>query len=187
VSCAAVEIYGSTETSGVAWRRAPEVGFKLLPSVEVRAPGELLEVRSRFSGYADWQAIGDRVMLGADGTLELLGRADRVAKIEDKRVSLSEIERRLLEHAYVKDVVALALEDRRRQYVGVVAELNDAGCAALRAGGKRAVNVALQATLRGRLDPVALPRVYRYPPEIPVDAQGKRNLATLNALFASKR
>ena len=47
----------------------------------------------------------------ADGRFELLGRADRIAKIEDKRVSLSEIERRLLEHAYVKDVVAVALED----------------------------------------------------------------------------
>jgi acyl-coenzyme A synthetase/AMP-(fatty) acid ligase len=184
---AAIEIYGSTETSGVAWRRAGSAGFTLLPSVEVRAPGELLEVRSPFSGCDDWQAMGDRASLRADGTLELKGRADRVAKIEDKRVSLSEIERRLLEHAFVKEAVALALEDRRRQYVGVVAELTDAGRAELKAHGKRAVNAALQATLRGKLDAVALPRAYRYPSAIPVDAQGKRHLASLTALFASKR
>ncbi len=184
---AAIEIYGSTETSGVAWRQEARAGFKLLPSVEARTSGELLEVRSPFSGSDDWLTLGDRVAVLADGTLELLGRADRVAKIEDKRVSLSEIERRLLEHAYVKDVVALALEDRRRQYVGVVAELTDAGRAELTAAGKRAMNVTLQATLRGRLDAVGLPRAYRYPVTIPVDAQGKRNLATLGALFASKR
>jgi acyl-coenzyme A synthetase/AMP-(fatty) acid ligase len=183
---AAIEVYGSTETSGVAWRRASSEGFRLLPSVEVRAPDELLEVRSPFSGSENWLAMGDRVTLRGDGTLDLLGRADRVAKIEDKRVSLSEIERRLLEHAFVRDAVAVPLEDDRRQYVGVVVELTDAGRAALHERGKRAVSMTLRGALRGRIDAVALPRMYRYPPAIPVDAQGKRQLALLAELFASK-
>jgi acyl-coenzyme A synthetase/AMP-(fatty) acid ligase len=157
-----------------------------LPSVEVRAPDQLLEVRSPFSGYEEWLAMGDRVDLRQDGSLELLGRADRVAKIEDKRVSLSEIERRLREHAFVKDAVAVPLEDERRQYVGVVVELTDAGRAALLERGKRAVSMTLRGALRGRIDAVALPRVYRYPTTIPVDAQGKRQLAALGALFARK-
>jgi acyl-coenzyme A synthetase/AMP-(fatty) acid ligase len=181
-----IEVYGSTETSGVAWRRGSNDGFRLLPSVEVRAPDQLLEVRSPFSGYEEWLAMGDRVDLRQDGSLELLGRADRVAKIEDKRVSLSEIERRLREHAFVKDAVAVPLEDERRQYVGVVVELTDAGRAALLERGKRAVSMTLRGALRGRIDAVALPRVYRYPTTIPVDAQGKRQLAALGALFARK-
>ena len=69
----------------------------------------------------------------------MLGRADRIAKIEDKRVSLSEIERRLLEHVFVKDAVAVALEDSARQYIGVVVELTGAGPrSAHRAGESRA-------------------------------------------------
>ena len=183
---AAIEVYGSTETSGVAWRRASSERFRLLPSVEARAPDELLEVRSPFSGYEEWLAMGDRVTLRGDGTLELLGRADRVAKIEDKRVSLSEIERRLLEHAYVEDAVAIALEDERRQYVGVVVELTVAGRTALLERGKRAVSMTLRGALRGRIDAVALPRAYRYPTTIPVDAQGKRQLVALGELFARK-
>jgi acyl-coenzyme A synthetase/AMP-(fatty) acid ligase len=181
------EVLGSTETSGVAWRTPSSAGFELLPSVQVRvAADEVLEVRSPFAGVEGWQALGDRVALRADGRFELLGRVDRVAKIEDKRVSLSEIERRLLEHAYVKDVVAVALEDKARQYVGVVVELTPTGQEALVARGKRSVGTTLRAALRGRIDAVALPRVFRFPQAIPVDAQGKRQLAALVDLFGRK-
>ena len=183
----AVEVLGSTETSGVAWRTASSPGFRLLPSVEVRVAAEdLLEARSPFSGDDSWQALGDRVRLRADGTFELLGRADRIAKIEDKRVSLSEIERRLLEHAFVKDAVAVALEDSARQYIGVVVELTGAGREALTAQGKAAVNSALRSSLRGRVDAVALPRAFRYPAALPVDAQGKRQVAALVELFGAR-
>jgi acyl-coenzyme A synthetase/AMP-(fatty) acid ligase len=155
--------------------------------VQVRvAADEVLEVRSPFAGVEGWQALGDRVALRADGRFELLGRVDRVAKIEDKRVSLSEIERRLLEHAYVKDVVAVALEDKARQYVGAVVELTPTGHEALVARGKRSVSTALRAALRGRIDAVALPRVFRFPQAIPMDAQGKRQLAALVDLFGRK-
>ena len=183
----AVEVLGSTETSGVAWRTASSPGFRVLPSVEVRVAAEdLLEARSPFAGDDGWQALGDRVSWRADGTFELLGRADRIAKIEDKRVSLSEIERRLLEHAFVKDAAAVALEDSARQYIGVVVELTGAGREALTAQGKAAVNSALRSSLRGRVDAVALPRAFRYPAALPVDAQGKRQVAALVELFGAR-
>lgn len=183
----ALEVLGSTETSGIAWRTAGSASFERLASVEVRvASDELLEVRSPFAGVAGWQRTGDRARLSGDGTFELLGRADRVAKIEDKRVSLSEIEQRLLEHGYVKDAAAVALEDGARQYVGAVVELSEAGREALELRGRGAVTAALRASLRGRIDAVAVPRVFRYPHAIPVDAQGKRQVAVLAALFGKK-
>ncbi len=182
-----IEVLGSTETSGVAWRTAARPSFTLLPSVEARSSAdELLEVRSPFAGYDGWQSLGDRVEFDADGGLRLLGRADRIAKIEDKRVSLTEIERRLLEHEYVKDAVAVALEDDARQYVGAVVELSAAGQKMHLQQGKRAVNAALRASLRGAIDAVALPRAFRYPATIPVDAQGKRQVAVLVALFGPR-
>ncbi|RPI63759.1 MAG: acyl-CoA synthetase [Lysobacterales bacterium] len=183
---AATEILGSTETSGVAWRTAGSPSFELLPSVEVRVSSdELLEVRSPFAGVDGWQAMGDRVHFRADGTFELSGRADRIAKIEDKRVSLSEIERRLVEHHYVKDAAAVALEASARQYVGAVVELTQAGRAALEQRGRAAMNSALRSALRGRIEAVALPRAFRYTHAMPVDAQGKRQVAVLAALFDS--
>jgi acyl-coenzyme A synthetase/AMP-(fatty) acid ligase len=181
------EILGSTETSGVAWRVAGSAAFATLPSVEVRTSAdELLEVRSPFSGHSGWQVMGDRAAFRGDGRFELLGRADRVAKIEDKRVSLTEIEAHLAAHRYVKDVAALALDDGARQRIGAVVELTDLGRAALAGYGRAAVTTELTAMLRGKIDAIAIPRKFRFPDTIPVDAQGKRQVAQLARLFARR-
>jgi acyl-coenzyme A synthetase/AMP-(fatty) acid ligase len=181
------QILGSTETSGVGWRQL-EPRFRALPGVETRTTGDdVLEVRSEFSGQSGWVALGDRVRFNDDGSFALLGRADHVAKIEDKRVSLTEIERFLLEHAWVKEAAAVALEDNGRQYVGAVVELGEAGRAALAERGRAAVAAALKAVVRGKVDPVAVPRAFRFPDAMPVDAQGKRQAARLAELFARTR
>ncbi len=180
------QILGSTETSGVGWRSQAS-GFRALPGVEARTTADdLLEVRSEFSGQDGWVPLGDRVRFNDDGSFALLGRADYVAKIEDKRVSLTEIGRCLLEHAWVKDAAAVALEDRARQYVGAAVQLSDAGRAALAKRGRAAVTLALKAAVRGRVDPVAVPRTFRFPDALPVDAQGKSQVARLKELFARK-
>src|SRR5262249_19874158 len=148
-------------------------GFRTLPGVEVRAAADdVLEVRSAFSGQDDWVPMGDRVRFTGDGAFELLGRADHVAKIEDKRVSLTEIERVLSGHAWVKEAAAVALADGVRQYVGAVVELSAGGREALAAQGRAAVASALKAAVRGKVDPVAVPRAFRFPETLPVDAQG---------------
>ncbi len=92
----------------------------------------------------------------------------------------------LLEHAYVKDAAAVALENDSRQYVGAVAELTPVGQEALAALGLRSVSTTLRSALRGHIDAVALPRVFRFTKSLPVDAQGKRQVADLVALFGRK-
>ncbi len=92
-----IEVLGSTETSGVAWRSrqsARSPCFTAMPRVETRCGADdFLEARSPFSGEPAWLTMGDRVRFAGDGCFELLGRGDHLAKIEDKRVSLAEIER----------------------------------------------------------------------------------------------
>ncbi len=118
----------------------------------------------RSPAYDGWQSMGDRVAFDASGGFELLGRADRVAKIEDKRVSLSEIERRLA-GALVRQgrrgrrVGGRRAAVRRRRRRAVPPAWQDE----LAQRGKRAINTALRAALRGSIDPVALPRAFRYP------------------------
>jgi acyl-coenzyme A synthetase/AMP-(fatty) acid ligase len=180
------QILGSTETSGVAWR-SQAATFATLPGVQVRAGAdEVLEVRSAFSGQDDWVPLGDRVRFTGDGSFELLGRADHVVKIEDKRVSLTEVELALSAHAWVKEAAAVALADGARQSVGAVIELSAAGRSALAEHGRAAVTAALKAVVRGKVDPVAVPRLFRFPEALPVDAQGKRQAARLRELFARK-
>ena len=119
-----VEVLGSTETSGVAWRSRRSVDESRFTAMPTRcrpasAPTICLEARSPFTGQPGWLTMGDRVRFAGDGRFELLGRGDHLAKIEDKRVSLAEIERYLLETPWIKDAACVALEDGRRQYVGV--------------------------------------------------------------------
>ena len=183
-----VEVLGSTETSGVAWRSqtdATATAFIAMPRVETRiGDDDLLEARSPFSGQRGWLTMGDRVRFVRAGRFELLGRGDHLAKIEDKRVSLAEIERYLLESPFVRDAAAVALEDGRRQYVGAVVQLDASGKAELERIGRRSFNEDLKAALRSRIERIALPRKFRYVDAIPVDAQGKRQPAIIKQLFA---
>jgi acyl-coenzyme A synthetase/AMP-(fatty) acid ligase len=186
-----VEVLGSTETSGVAWRCQTDshaASFVALPGVDTRAGVDaLLEARSPFSGQSGWLTMGDRVRFTAPGAFELLGRGDHLAKIEDTRVSLAEIERLLAESPLIADVAAVALDDGARQYVGVVVQVNVAGAAELLRSGRRSFNASLKATLRTRIEPIALPRKFRYVEAMPVDAQGKRRRAVLKEMFESCR
>jgi acyl-coenzyme A synthetase/AMP-(fatty) acid ligase len=185
-----IEVLGSTETSGVAWRQqdtSEPMNWKTMATVQIRsARDDVLEVRSPFTGGPDWLQMGDTVRLATDGTFELIGRADHLAKIEDKRVSLAEIERYLLGVPWVQDAAAVALEDGRRQYVGAVIKLSAAGTEQLQRHGRRAMNDALKQALRAKIERIALPRKFRYLDEIPVDSQGKRQQSGLRELFRSR-
>jgi acyl-coenzyme A synthetase/AMP-(fatty) acid ligase len=185
-----IEVLGSTETSGVAWREQTEptaTAWTTMPTVDTRVSADdYLEVRSPFTGQPHWLQMGDLARPTPDRRFELLGRGDHLAKIEDKRVSLAEIERYLLESPWVRDAAAVALADVARQYVGVVLQLSEPGAREIDLRGRRAFNDALRRLLRNRIEPIALPRKFRYVDQIPTDAQGKRQQAKLKELFRSR-
>ena len=54
---------------------------------------------------------GDRARYRADGTLELLGRADNQVKLRGYRIELGEIEAALLQHPVVSECVVIVRED----------------------------------------------------------------------------
>jgi acyl-coenzyme A synthetase/AMP-(fatty) acid ligase len=87
---------------------------------------------------------------------------------------------------WIKDV-AVALDDGARQYVGVVVQLSPTGTTELARRGRRSFNEVLKASLRPRIERVALPRRFRYVDAVPVDPQGKRQRALLESLFGSRR
>ncbi len=183
-----VEVLGSTETSGVAWRKQEDHGaseaWHTLPEVRVRQDEEgFLEVSSPFMGLSSWHRMGDRVRLESNRTFELLGRGDHIVKIEEKRVSLAEIEQRAIELADVTDAAATSLEDGARQFVGLAVQLSDAGKEALEKQGRKDLGQKLRRALGSKLDPVAVPRKLRYVDIIPVNPQGKRQPAEIRALF----
>ena len=191
---APLEVLGSTETGGVAWRQRDAATlaatsaepWQLLPGVQARLNADaVLEVLSPAAEKQQWCALGDRAELLADGRFVLLGRADRVVKIEAKRLSLTELEQQLESHEWVDEAAALVLEGSR-SVVAVVARLTPAGAAALAARGKHPVNEALRQHLANRFERVLLPKRFRYVETMPRDERGKLTQQALRALFAEE-
>jgi acyl-coenzyme A synthetase/AMP-(fatty) acid ligase len=186
------EVYGSSETGGIAWRQrtaGADEGWTPLPGVAWRSSADgLLSVRSAQAGTDDWLVLADRVDGLEEGRFVLRGRADRIVKIEEKRISLDAIEAALLAGGLAREARVLACPDdgHGRQVLAAFVVPSDAGRAVLEQGGKTALNARLRAQLAPGLDAVALPRRWRYLDALPVDARGKTTAAQLLALLDAR-
>ena len=126
--------------------------------------------------------LEDALRFTADNHFHLLGRRGRVVKIAEKRVSLAEVEQRVLSLEGVRDAAAILLTHGTRQNVGVLLVLtDDARQAWQRASRKR--EQAWRQALRPWLEPVALPRFWRVVDVIPVNTMNKRIDAQLQEYF----
>lgn len=181
-----IEVFGSSETGGIAWRQQASHGecWEALPDVAWRCEGDVLHVRSPYVNRSEWFATADRAEAVPGGARFILrGRADRIAKIEGKRVSVTAIERNLRESPDVEDAKALVLGDPGAEKLAVVVVPTAAGWSALRSQGRRAFNEGLRTRLLRSVERVALPRSCRHVVSLPVNAQGKTTTAQLELLF----
>jgi 3-hydroxymyristoyl/3-hydroxydecanoyl-(acyl carrier protein) dehydratase len=190
LGCMPIEVYGSSETGGIAWRQRTRDGdeddaWQPLPGVSCRAAAEesLLEVRSPHLADNNWLRLADRVTFRQDERFVLQGRSDRIAKIEEKRISLDAIERALQASSLVSDARVIVCDDgsAQRQRIAAFVALSGEGRHALAAAGKLAMNNRLRQVLADVVEPLALPRRWRYLERMPLNAQGKTTHALLLA------
>jgi acyl-CoA synthetase (AMP-forming)/AMP-acid ligase II len=181
---APTEVYGSSETGGIAWRRweTDMPSWQPLPGVQWRIDDGCLAVASAHLDSSDWWRTQDRVEALADGRFRLLGRADRIVKIEERRVSLDALERALRDDPDVEDVRVLVLSGQREQLAAVVVPADPAQVTAGDAA-RRAFGLRLGARLAQGHDAVTRPRRWRLVEALPINAQGKVTQAALAALF----
>lgn len=185
---AVLEVYGSTETGGIAWRQQnpqSDALWQAMPGVQVRinTASECLELRSaHLADSVTWQLTPDRVRFDDQGQFTLLGRADRIVKAEGKRTSLDEMEATLLQHPAVDAVRLLMLEGKRAEIASVVV-LSSHGDITLASKGKRHLNETLRNHCLQRFERPVLPRRWRYVERLPVNTQGKFERQALLKLF----
>jgi acyl-coenzyme A synthetase/AMP-(fatty) acid ligase len=175
------EIYGSTESGGIAWRvQGPEPDSgEWTPFRDVRLAFQAdgaLEVTS-FRAGPEPLRLEDGVEPAAGGRFRLLGRLDRTLKLEEKRVSLPELERVLADLPWVVRA-AVTLLPGRRPLLGAAVVL---GPGAPEDRGARVR--ALRDHLAGSFDGPALPRRWRFPADLPYDERGKLTQRAVAALF----
>jgi len=184
---APIEVFGSTETGGIAWRRQEgDDAWSAFPGISIAtdASGALM-LKSPFLADAAWLRMEDAVDLLPGSRFRLRGRLDRIVKIEEKRLSLPDLEARLGEHAWIANAAALALSGRR-QSVGVALVLSPEGRLQLARNGRRKVVQELRRHLASHFETVLLPRHWRFPEQLPINERGKLTQAALAALFAQE-
>lgn len=182
---APIEVYGSSETGGIAWRQRAnrlEVSWTPLPNVEVRAEDGRLAVRSPHLATREWFLVEDHATFDAFGCFVLNGRADRIAKVEGKRVSLVAMEDAVLRTGLATEVRMVQLESSRDAIAAVVV-LNDHGWSVLRAHGTSNLRQQLNDSLRDSVERIAHPRRWRWVDALPVNAAGKTTNAAIVSLF----
>lgn len=179
---APIEIYGSSETGGIAWRDRVDAAWRPLPGVAWQLREECLQVRSPHLPDDDWFATADRAESDGAGGFRLLGRADRIVKIEERRVSLTALETALRASPLAREARVVLL-DGGRSVLGAVCVPDADGWAELQRIGKSAATRMLRTALAAGHDPVAMPRRWRFVDALPANMQGKTTEADLRALF----
>ncbi len=186
-----VEIFGSSESGSIAGRirRLNSDGTlscgTWIPAknVEWRIENNLLLVKSPRQHSDDWEPTHDRVEASPDGRgFIYLGRADRIADLGDRKISLSAMESALAPNAFIKEAKAFMLHDERHS-LAVVAALTEKGVDLLHREGKNVLALKLCNLLADMFDSSCLPQRWRFVNELPVDSVGKTSITTLMSLF----
>lgn len=164
------EIYGSTETGGIAARSITQntESWTAADVVDWRMSGKRLAVRSDFvsremekddDGFC---VTGDEVQPEKNNRFLLLGRADGIVKVAGKRVDLLDVQNKIQTLPGVRDavVVALPAEKGRESMIAalVACEQNE---------------IQLKKMILEKVEPYAMPRIIQIVPSIKRNATGK--------------
>ncbi|MCY1397497.1 D-alanine--poly(phosphoribitol) ligase subunit 1 [compost metagenome] len=180
------EILGSSETGGIAWRQADNL-WQPFADVHLSQDAEgALRIKSAYLPAGHIEQTADAAEFTSDGRFRLLGRLDRIVKLEEKRISLPMLEQALVEHAWV-DEACLGVVQENRASLGALLVLSEPGLQALRSQGRRAVTEALRQHLSEHCEALALPRRWRLLRQMPLNTQGKLPQANVDALLLAKR
>jgi acyl-coenzyme A synthetase/AMP-(fatty) acid ligase len=180
------EILGSSETGGIAWRRGQDL-WQPFADVELSQDNEgALLIASPYLPAGHIEHTADAARIAADGRFELLGRLDRIVKLEEKRISLPMLEKALMAHEWVADA-RLGVVQENRASLGALLVPTDAGLHALRNQGRRTFTQELRQHLSQHCEALALPRRWRLLRQLPLNAQGKLPQADVEALLLAPR
>lgn len=167
-----VEVYGSTETGGIALRCQAEGEFAWRPfsCVRWRIAGKRLSVSSPFlspnvrKNKKGFFTTGDRAADSGDGTFVLQGRTDGIVKIGGKRVDLMAIEQKIKSLSSIMDAWVLSLPSKAGRENEIAAlVVTEAGLPYLRKAFARV------------LEPTHMPRLIVGITALPLTPSGKRD------------
>lgn len=173
------EIYGSTESSQLAWRRTTEgAAWQLLPGVRLEQAADVTRALGGHVGGV--VALSDLIEIQPDGRFLLHGRHADLINIAGKRSSLAYLNHQLCAIAGVEDG-AFFMPDEPAP--GVEPALLRLAAFVVAPTVSR---TALLAALRERVDAIFLPRPLVWVDALPRNSTGKLPRTALQALYQAR-
>jgi acyl-coenzyme A synthetase/AMP-(fatty) acid ligase len=169
------EIFGSTETGGVAWRRQDRgESWSVFDPVKVSLSQGRIKVVSPFS-FRRVYVMGDGAEMADDRrSFRLLGRMDRIVKINEERIDLAEMEDKVRAAGY-RDAALVAYEGPRGARLGLVI------------AGESEPPLAVRSKLLKVFPKGTVPRKVRFVAELPRNPQGKVTASSIKAILETER
>lgn len=183
--CCPTEIFGSTETGTVAFRRRAESDlWRVVGGVGVsRTPDGRIAVDSPYA-MSRPVVMDDLVEMTGTGTFRLLGRADRRVKILERYVSLRQVEEAFSAHPFVERVRVETLGGTVPR-LGALVVLSPSGLKKLAESASSAVASRLRRDIMPVTGPLAFPRRIRFVRMLPVNEQGKTTASAVRNELAA--
>lgn len=180
----AIEIYGSTETGGIAWRKQRTNPLWCpFPCVSLSAaPDNTFTARSP---YFDGIVVGgDLIACNDNGLFTLLGRVDSTVKIEGRRIDLKDIDTKLLALPDCADCHTIYHKtSRREQTVSFIVLKKGSDLYTLYTENEQAAKKHIQDYLHSYFDKTLAPKKIYIVDTIPKNAMGKINHTQLESLL----
>lgn len=171
------EIFGSTETGGVAWRRQASGGepWQVFGPVKVHLEDGRIAVRSPFS-FKRKHVMGDGAEMARDRrSFKLLGRMDRLVKINEQRVDLAEMEG-VVRSLGFRECALAALDGERGLHLGALVVAGD---------GRARTPLELRRLFLPVFPKGTVPKRIRLVQALPRNAQGKVVAEEVKAILQS--
>lgn len=176
------EVFGSSETGGIAWRQQHSEQhnhWQPLPQIEFKIDQDTkcLTIRSPHLLTSNWYVTSDLAQEINQHSFKLLGRSDKIAKIEGKRLSITAMENRLLKEKSILEARVVILEnehlEHKRSEICVALVLNQTGQETLARIGRLKFGRQLKEILIQQFERPLLPRRWRFVNNFKRNSQSK--------------
>ncbi|HIE77363.1 MAG TPA: AMP-dependent synthetase [Candidatus Thioglobus sp.] len=180
-----IEVYGSSETGGIAWRQSVDnAAWTLFDKMTITiSKGHIAHLVSPYLLPLGAFVLDDIIEPINQNQFILLGRKDRIVKIEEKRLSLDELEQSLNTSLWVTQSHTLVLKGTRDK-IAAVTVLSDLAIEQLQLQGRSQLIKQIRQHLLNRFESVVLPRKWLFIQALPYTAQGKINQQLLTELLS---
>ncbi len=160
-----VEVYGSTETGGIAWRDDANAPFRLFPHV---ARDDERSVRKSTGSTERRHALPDLVTWHGPDLLTPISRRDSAVQVGAVNVYPEVIRAVLLAHPGVADVEVRLMHPSEGERIKAFIVARDTACPI------EQLRRDLEAWVAERLQPMERPRAFTFGTAVPANAMGKR-------------